>query len=124
MDERVKLLRRVCRSRWFPSMAREALKLYLLLVVSTVRVGQEGRISWQVLKKALGASLMHKKVDRLAKALKRYGLADVRVIARSGRGRGPGRRADLEVRFTVFEFGVARGRSPGGLRQQGKHRDA
>jgi len=105
-------------------MAKEALKLYLLLVVSTVRVGQEGRISWEVLEKGLGASLMRKRMDRLAKVLKRYGLADIRLGGRSGQVRRPGRRADRQVRFTVFEFGAARGRSAGGLRQQGEHRDA
>jgi hypothetical protein len=105
-------------------MSREALKLYLLLVVSTLVIGKEGRISWEVLKKALGASLIQKKMNRLAKVLKRYGLADIRVIARSERARRPGRRADPEVRFTVFEFGVARRRGAGRPRRQGEHRDA
>ncbi len=124
MDERVTLLRRVCRSRWFPSMSREELKLYLLLLVSTIRIGREGRISWEILKRTMGASLTRKRTERLAKALRRYGLAHIRRIAPSGRVRDKRREATREVRFLVLRFSVARGRIPGDLKRQGERRDA
>lgn len=91
MNKRVALLTLICRSRWFSSMSTEELKLYLLLLVSAVRIGEEGQIAWEVLKRGLGASLTVKKIERLGEALGRHGLARVRVIyspEAGGRERG------------------------------------
>ena len=65
--------------------------MYLLLLVSAVRIGREERIAWEVLKRGLGESLTAEKIERLGKALGRYGLARVRVTYPSeagGRQRG------------------------------------
>ena len=123
MDERVKLLGRVCRSRWFSSLSREELKLYLLLLVSTVRMGQEGHIPWVVLKRGLGASLTIEKVERLAQALRRYGLAHLRLIGSSRRPRRPRGDAKVEIRFTVLRFKGIGGQASKGPERQGEGRD-
>lgn len=91
MDERVALLTWVCRSRRFSSMSTEELKLYLLLLVSVVRIGREEQIAWGVLKRGLGESLTAEKIALLGEALGWRGLARVRVIHTSqsgGRQRG------------------------------------
>ncbi len=123
MDERTKLLRRVCRSRWFPSMSRAELKLYLLLLVSCVRIGREGQISLGVLKRSLGASVTSERIERLAEALRRYGLAHLRLIRSSQRGGRQRGRSSLVVRFTVLRSGQARDPTSGGSKQQGERRD-
>jgi len=89
-------------------MSREELKLYLLLLVSTRRIGQEGQIPWEVVKRSLGASLTNERFERLAEALRQYGLAHLRLTGSSQRPRrqrgGPRR----EVRFTILRSGGTR----------------
>ena len=123
MDERVKALRRVCRSRWFSSLSREELKLYLLLLVSTVRMGQEGQIPWVVLQRGLGASLTIEKVERLAQALRRYGLAHLHLIGSSRRPRRQRGETKIEIRFTVLRFKRLRGQASKDSERQGDGRD-
>jgi hypothetical protein len=118
MDERVRLLRRVCRSQWFRSISREGLKLYLLLLVSTVRIGHEGQIPWGVLKRSLGASLTIERVERLAEVLRRYGLVHLRLTGSSHQARRQRGGATPEVRFTVLRSGGARNPTPKGSKQQ------
>lgn len=84
--------------------------MYLLLLVSAVRIGQEERIDWEVLKRGLGESLTAKKMERLGEALGRYGLARVRVTyppEAGGRQRGDG----APVIYSTV-FGVERLRGP------------
>lgn len=102
MNERVVLLTLVCRSRWFSSMSTEELKLYLLLLVSAVRIGKEGQIAWEVLRRGLGESLTAEKITRLAKALSQYGLAKVHVTCSTEVGERQRQRATPVVGFTVF----------------------
>jgi len=83
-------------------MSTEELKLYLLLLVSAVRIDQEGQIAWEVLKRGLGESLIVKKIARLAKALSQYGLARVRVTYPSEAGGCQQGDATPVVDFTVF----------------------
>lgn len=83
--------------------------MYLLLLVSAVRIGQEERIDWEVLKRGLGESLTAEKMERLGEALGRYGLAGVRVTYPSeagGRQRGD---AAPTVYSTVFSLERLRG---------------
>lgn len=70
MDERVTILTAVCRSQWFSSISTEELKLYLLLLISAVRIGEEEQIAWEVLKRGLGESLTVEKIALLGKALR------------------------------------------------------
>lgn len=102
MDERVALLMLVCRTRWFSSMTTEELKLYLLLLVSAVRIGQKEQIAWEVLRRGLGESLTVNKIARLAKELSRHGLARVRVTYPSEAGGRRRQDATPVVDFTVF----------------------
>ncbi|MBI2883063.1 MAG: hypothetical protein HYY11_04025 [Candidatus Methylomirabilis oxyfera] len=83
-------------------MSTEELKLYLLLLVSAVRIGEEGQIAWEVLKRGLGESLTAEKIERLGEALGRHGLARVRVTYQSGAGRRERGDAAPVVDFTVF----------------------
>ena len=109
MDERVALLTLVCRSRWFASISTEELKLYLLLLVSAVRIGEEEQIAWEVVKRGMGGSVTVETVARLGEALVRYGLARVRVTGApevGGRGRGNG---VPTVHSTVFGVEQLRG---------------
>ena len=109
MDERVKLLTRVCQFRWFSSMSTEELKLYLLLLVSAVRIGQEERIGWEILKRGLGESLTAKKIELLAEALGWHELARVRVTYPSGAdGRQQGDATPV-VYSTIFGLEQLRG---------------
>lgn len=64
------MLTAVCRSQWFSSISTEELKLYLLLLVSAVRIGEEEQIAWEVLKCGLGESLTVEKIALLGKALR------------------------------------------------------
>lgn len=123
MDKRVALLKRVCRSRRFLSLSREEVRLYLLLLVSAVRIGQEERIEWEVLKRALGESLTAEKIERLGEALGRHGLARIRVTYPSEAGWRPQQDVTPVVSFTVFGLerltspvsrGPRRGRGEGG----------
>ena len=123
MEERIKLLRQVCRSRWFPSMSREELKLYLLLLVSTDKIGREGEISWGVLKRSLGASLTSGRIERLTEVLRRYGLVQLRLIRSSQRGRRLRKGSNFEVRFTLLRPWEARGPASRGSKQQRESRD-
>ena len=115
MDERVKLLTRVCQFRWFSSMSTEELKLYLLLLVSAVRIGQEELIDWEILKRGLGESLTVKKIELLAEALGWHELARVRVTYPSEAGGCQQKDVTPVVYFTVFELkqpGDPKSRSP------------
>jgi hypothetical protein len=123
MDERVKLLRRVCRSQWFRSISRKELKLYLLLLVSTGAVGQEGRIAWGVLKRSLGRSLTVGSFERLANVLRRFGLVRLRLSGSSQRFRGQRGGSKLEARFTVLRSGGSRDPRRRRSRQQGEAGD-
>jgi len=123
MDERVRLLRRVCRSQWFRSISREGLKLYLLLLVSTVRIGHEEQIPWGVLKRSLGASLTIERVERLAEVLRRYGLAHLRLTGLSQRARRQRGGVKLEVCFTVLRSGGARNPTSKRSKQRGESGD-
>lgn len=76
--------------------------MYLLLLVSAVRTGQEGQIAWEVLKRGLGEALTVEKIARLAKALSRHGLARVRVTYPSEAGERQRRDAIPVIDFTVF----------------------
>jgi hypothetical protein len=109
MDEQVKLLTRVCQSRWFASMSTEELKLYLLLLVSAVRIGQEERIGWEILKRGLGESLTAKKIELLAEALDWHELARVRVTYPSETGGCQQGDATPVVYSTVFGLEQLRG---------------
>lgn len=122
MDERAKLLTRVCESRRFSSMPTEELKLYLLLLVSAVRIGEEGQIAWEILKRGLGESLTAEQIARLAQALSRHGLARMRVIYPSDAGEHQQRDVTPVVYFTVFELkrlGDPESRSPRRRRAKG-----
>lgn len=91
-------------------MFTEELKLYLLLLVSAVRIDREERVGWDVLKRGLGESLTAEKIERLAEALSRHGLARMCLTYPSqagGRQRGD---AIPVVSFTVF--GLERLRGP------------
>jgi len=109
MDEQVKLLTRVCQSRWFSSMSTEELKLYLLLLVSAVRIGQEERIGWEILKRGLGESLTAKKIELLAEVLGWHELARVRVTYPSEAGGCQQGDATPVVYSTVFGLKQLRG---------------
>ncbi len=118
MEERIKLLRRVCRSRWFPSMSREELKLYLLLLVTTDKIGREEKISWGVLKRSLGPSFTSGRIKRLTEALRRYGLVHLHLIRSSPRGRRLRKGSKLEVRFSLLRPREGRGPASRGSKQQ------
>ena len=90
-------------------MSTEELKLYLLLLVSSVRIGHEGQIPWGILKRSLGASLTGDKIELLAEALSRHGLARMRVIHSSQEGGHQRKGSTLEVHFTVLGLGRMRG---------------
>ena len=90
--------------------------MYLLLLASAARIGQEERIGWEVLKRGLGESLTAEKIELLGEALGRYGLARVRVTYSSeadGRQRGDGAPV---VYSTVFGVERLRGPASRGLR--------
>ncbi|MDE2483927.1 MAG: hypothetical protein KGL32_01575 [candidate division NC10 bacterium] len=98
-------------------MSTEELKLYLLLLVSTVRIGEEGQIVWEVVKRGLGESLTVEKIGRLGEALGRHGLARVRVTYPpevGGRERGD---AAPVVYSTVFGLERLRGPASRGRRR-------
>lgn len=76
--------------------------MYLLLLVSAVRIGQEERIAWEVLKRGLKGSLTVEKIERLAEALSRHGLARLRVTYPSDTGEHSRRDVTPVVYFTVF----------------------
>lgn len=78
--------------------------MYLLLLVSAVRIGQEERIAWEVLKRGLRGSLTAEKIERLAEALSRHGLARLRVTYPSDAGEHPRKDVAPVVYFTVFGF--------------------
>jgi len=64
------------------------LNLYLILLVSAVKIGREGWIEWGVLQRSMGGRLTRRMVQRLGDALSRRGLAKVRVVrSASGSGR-------------------------------------
>lgn len=91
-------------------MSTEELKLYLLLLVSAVRIDREERIDWEVLKRGLGGPLTAERIERLAEALSRHGLARMRVAYPSRAGRREGRDSTPVVYFTLF--GLERLRGP------------
>lgn len=99
-------------------MSREELKLYLLLLVSTDKIGREGKISWGVLERSLGASLTSGRIERLTEALRRYGLVQLRLIRSSQRGRRLRKGSKLEVRFALLRPGEGRGPASRGSKQQ------
>lgn len=91
-------------------MSTEELRLYLLLLVSAARIGQEERIAWEVLKRGLGESLTTEKIELLGEALGRHGLARVRVTHTSKAG---GRqRGDTTPVIYSTVFGLERLSSP------------
>ncbi len=102
-------------------MSTEALKLYLLLLVSAVRIGQEERIGWEILKRGLGESLTAKKIELLAEALGWHGLAMVRVTYPSEAGGCQQGDATPVVHSTVFGLEQLRGpASRSARRKRGK----
>lgn len=123
MEKRIALLKRICRSRWFSSMSTEELKLYLLLLVSAVKIGEEGQIAWEVLKRGLGESLTVEKIKRLGGALGRYGLATVRVTYPSKAGGRQQGDAAPKVYATVFGLEWLKGPASMGLRRRRGERD-
>lgn len=78
--------------------------MYLLLLVSAVRIGQEERIGWEVLTRGLGESLTTEKIGLLGKALGGHGLARLRVTYPSEAGGHQQRDVTPVVYFTVFEL--------------------
>ena len=99
-------------------MSTEALKLYILLLVSAVRIGEEGQIAWGVLKRGLGASLTAEKIERLGKALGRHGLARVRMTDPSEAGGRERDDAAPVVYSTVFGLERLRGQASRGPRRE------
>lgn len=83
-------------------MSTEELKLYLLLLVSAVRIGQEEQIAWAVLKRGLGESLTAEKIALLGEALSWHGLARVRATHTSKAGGHQRGDAAPTVYSTVF----------------------
>jgi hypothetical protein len=110
MDERVALLTLVCRSRWFLSISTEELKLYLLLLVSAARIGQEEQIAWEVVRRGMGGSVTVETIERLSETLNQYGLARVRVTRAPDVGGR--RRGDVAPVVHSTVFGVERLRGP------------
>jgi hypothetical protein len=104
-------------------MSREELKLYLLLLVSTDKIGREGEISWGVLKRSLGASLTSGRIERLAEVLRRYGLVQLRLIRSSQRGRRLRKGSKREVRFTLLRLVEALGPASRGSKQPRESKD-
>lgn len=91
--------------------------MYLLLLVSAVRIGQEEQIAWEVLKRGLGESLTAEKIERLGHALGRHGLARVRVTYPSEGGGRPRGNAAPVVYSTVFDLERLRGPASRGPRR-------
>lgn len=104
-------------------MSTAELKLYLLLLVSAVRIDREERIGWDVLKRGLGESLTAETVERLAEALSRYGLARMRVAYPSGASGREGRSFTPVVYFTVFGLKRSGGATSQGPRSRDEQTD-
>lgn len=88
--------------------------MYLLLLASAIRIGQEKRIGWGVLTRGLGESLTAEKIERIAEALSRHRLAMVRVTDPSeagGRQRGHAAPAVYATVFGLTQLGGPRLRS-------------
>lgn len=103
-------------------MSTEELKLYLLLLVSAVRIGEEGQIAWEALKRGLGEPLTAEKIELLGEALGRHGRARVRVTYPSDLGVHQRRDVTPMIYFTVFglkRLGGPKSRSPRRRRAKG-----
>lgn len=80
--QKVRLLRRLSESEVLRVLSGKALKLYLVLLVSADRIGQEKTIDMQTMRRALGHELTRSQLLRIGAALKRRGLATLRAFSR------------------------------------------
>ncbi len=74
---KVQLLKKLCRAKFFPSLSEEELKLYLFLLVFMDEVGCEKAIDLEALWKVLGPDLNLEKLKRLGAGLKARKLATI-----------------------------------------------
>ncbi len=101
MESRIRLIQGLRDAPLFPLLSSHAVRLYLLLVVMTRRIGRPDVVPWSVLQKVLGPSLSREKIGRIARVLEDHGLARLSCLPLR---KGAHRRV---VMFTVFP---ARGR--------------
>lgn len=80
--QKIRLLRQLSESEFLRVLPSNALKLYLVLLVSAERIGREEYIEAQTIRGALGRNLTRRQLLRLGAALGRRGLATLRLCSR------------------------------------------
>jgi len=75
--DKVQLLKRLCRAKFFPSLSEEELKLYLILLVFMDEVGCEKAVDFETLWRALGPDLNLDKLKRIGAGLETRNLATI-----------------------------------------------
>lgn len=86
--QKIRLLRQLSESQMLRLLSGNALKVYLVLLVSAERIGWEESIDAQTIQRALGRKLSRREVLRIGAALERRGLAALRVFSPRRRSSG------------------------------------
>lgn len=102
--DKVQLLKKLCRAKFFPSLSEEELKLYLILVVFMDEVGCEKAIDLEDLWKVLGPDLNLEKLKRIGAGLETRKLTTISIQPTCLEKDSPGKVPKGHLLFQLHEF--------------------
>jgi hypothetical protein len=104
-NQKLRLLRQLSESEILSSLPRNALKVYVLQLVSARQIGREEAVEVQLIRRVLGGDLTRRDLLKIATALRRCGLAALGPSLRQPKSAG----GDGTLRFRLMDLGQRAG---------------